>query len=81
MESIEQHIEKDQQILLDPQISSQQRRHIESELEDLQVYQSHNPDDHHDPTPIELLCDADPSSPECLVYDDWGRIPLPQRDI
>jgi hypothetical protein len=26
--------------------------------------------DHHDPTPLELYCDTNPSEPECLVYED-----------
>ena len=70
MESIEKHVEIDKRILEDPTISPQQRRHIEGELKELKDYQSHHPEDHHDPTPIELLCDADPSAPECKVYDD-----------
>jgi len=48
--SIEDHIQKDKKILDDPTISPQQRRHIESELHDLEEYKEHNPDDHHDPT-------------------------------
>lgn len=38
MENIEDHIEKDKRILEDPTISPQQRRHIESELEELEAY-------------------------------------------
>lgn len=70
MDSIEQHIEKDKNILSDPLISGQRRRHIESELEELESYKANNPEDHHDPSPLELYCDANPSEPECLVYDD-----------
>lgn len=75
MESIEKHIEADKQELADPQISPQRRRHIESELHDLEEYAEHHKaeieaGDHHDPTPLELYCDANPSEPECLVYDD-----------
>ena len=75
MESIEKHIEKDKEILQDPTTSPQQRRHIEGELEELEAYaENHKADieagDHHDPTALELYCDANPSSPECLVYDD-----------
>ncbi len=70
MESIEKHIKTDEQILSDPMISKQQRRHIESELQDLKLYQEHNPEDHHDPTPIELYCDSNPSADECKIYDD-----------
>ena len=76
MESIEKHIEKDKEILQDPTTSPQQRRHIEGELEELEAYaENHKADieagDHHDPSPLELYCDANPEAPECLVYDDW----------
>lgn len=75
MESIEKHIEKDREILHNPTISPQQRRHIEGELHDLEEYaEKHKEEiaagDHHDPTPLELYCDANPDAPECLVYED-----------
>jgi hypothetical protein len=75
MESIEKHIEKDREILENPTISPQQRRHIENELQELEAYaENHKADiedgDHHDPTPLELYCDVNPDAPECLVYDD-----------
>lgn len=75
MESIEQHIEKDKEILANPTTSPQQRRHIEGELKELEDYAEHHKEeiaagDHHDPSPLELFCDANPSEPECLIYDD-----------
>ena len=75
MQSIEQHIEKDQKILSDPTTNPQMRRHIEGELHDLEEYASHHAEeiaagDHHDPNAIELWCDQHPEEPECLVYDD-----------
>lgn len=70
MENIEQHIQKDKEELSDPTISSQRRRHIEDELEQLEVYHERHPGDDHDPTCLELYCDANPDAPECLVYDD-----------
>jgi len=70
MDSIEQHIEQDKKILDDSTISPQQRRHIESELHDLEIYHEHNPDDHHDPTALEIHCDLNPEAPECLIYED-----------
>jgi len=75
MDSIEQHIQKDKDILQDPTTSPQQRRHIEGELHDLEAYAEHHKKeieagDHHDPTPLELYCDANPSALECKVYDD-----------
>ena len=68
--SIEDHIEKDKKILDYPTISPQQRRHIESELHDLEVYHEHNPNDHHDPTPLEMYCDVNPDADECRIYED-----------
>ena len=75
MESIEKHIEKDKEILQDPTVSPQMRRHIEGELEELEAYvEKHKEDielgDHHDPTPLELYCDANPDADECRIYED-----------
>ena len=75
MESIEKHIQKDKEILDNPNTNPQMRRHIESELHDLEEYAEHNKKDiaagdHHDPTYLELYCDQNPSEPDCLVYDD-----------
>jgi hypothetical protein len=70
MENIEAHIEKDKKILDDPTISPQQRRHIEGELNDLKLYHENHPNDHHDPTSLELYCDANPDALECRVYED-----------
>ena len=35
-----------------------------------QEYKEHNPEDKHDPTSLELYCDANPEADECRVYDD-----------
>ncbi len=75
MESIEQHIEKDKNILQDPTVSPQMRRHIEGELHELEEYVEHHKaeieaGDHHDPNALELFCDMHPDEPECLIYDD-----------
>ena len=75
MDSIEKHIEKDKEILHDPTISPQTRRHIEGELEELEAYAEHHKadieaGDHHDPTPLELYCDTHPDASECKIYDD-----------
>ena len=79
MDSIEQHIAKDKEILHDPTVSPQMRRHIEGELHDLEEYaENHKKEieagDHHDPSYLELFCDQNPSEPECLIYDDWCYI-------
>jgi hypothetical protein len=70
MENIDQHIQKDKEILDDPQISPQARRHTEEELKALESYKVNHPDDEHDPTSLELYCDTHPHALECRVYDD-----------
>jgi hypothetical protein len=70
MENIEQHIEADKKILDDPQTSPQARRHTEQELADLEAYAERHPEDHHDPTPLELYCDTHPDAAECRIYED-----------
>lgn len=75
MENIEAHIQKDKEILDDPQISPQARRHTEQELSDLEAYaEKHKKEieagDHHDPTPLELYCDTHPDAAECRIYED-----------
>jgi hypothetical protein len=70
MKNIEAHIKKDKEILDDPTLSPQMRRHTEEELKELQAYQERHPDNSHDPTPLELYCDAHPDAAECKVYDD-----------
>jgi hypothetical protein len=70
MGNIDQHIEKDKQLLDDPTISPQTRRHTAGELEALQSYKENHPEDDHDPTPLELYCDSHPDALECRFYDD-----------
>ncbi|MDB4337203.1 hypothetical protein N9991_00475 [bacterium] len=75
MESIEKHIKVDEEILANPTTSPQQRRHIEGELEELNVYaENHKKEiaagDHHDPTALELYCEMEPEADECRVYED-----------
>ena len=70
MENIDKHIQRDEDLLSDPMISPQSRRHTEEELEELKVYKENHPDDDHDPTPLELYCDANPAAPECKIYED-----------
>ena len=75
MENIESHIAKDKEILDNPMTSPNQRRHIEGELQELEVYaENHKAEieagDHHDPSPLELFCEMEPSALECKVFDD-----------
>jgi hypothetical protein len=69
MNTIKDHIKRDQNELNNPMISSQRRRHIEDELDSLEKYHNNHPEDVHDPTPLELFCDTNPNAPECRVYD------------
>lgn len=69
MESIDKHIEKDRNILDDPTISPQMRRHIEVELDELTSYKENHPESDHDPTPLELFCNENPDALECKTYD------------
>ena len=70
MNNIDAHITKDKQLLDNPSISPQLRRHTQEELEALEAYKVNHPNDDHDPTPLELYCDTHPESPECRVYED-----------
>jgi hypothetical protein len=69
MENIQKHIEHDRKIVDDPMVSSQSRRHAEEELEALERYQVNHPQDEHDPTPLELFCNDNPSAIECRIYE------------
>lgn len=69
MDTIDQHIQKDKEILEDPTTSPQQRRHVEDELFSLEEYKVKHPEDSHDPTSLELYCDSHPEALECKKYD------------
>jgi len=69
METIDQHIQRDVEILNNPTTSSQSRRHVEEELVALEAYKVNHPEDSHDPTTLELYCDANPDAIECKVFD------------
>ena len=60
MDNIEAHIAQDKEILENPTTSPQQRRHIEHQLDQLERYQKEHPEDHHDPTDLELWCEDFP---------------------
>jgi len=68
--TLQQHINDDRDELDNPVISSQRRRHIETELDALEQYQVNHPDEDHDPNSLELFCDTHPDALECRVYDD-----------
>ena len=75
MDSIEQHIKQDKKILDNPTTSPQQRRHIETQLDQLERYADSHKNEiesggHHDPTDLELYCEDWPEADECRIYED-----------
>jgi ribosome-associated translation inhibitor RaiA len=68
--TIQQHINDDKNILEDPTLSPQMRRHVEDELGHLEKYQANHPDENHDPTAFEMFCDENPDASECKIYED-----------
>lgn len=70
MENIDQHIQKNQDLLNDPTISPQSRRHTQEELTALETYKENHPEDSHDPTSLELYCELNPDADECRIYED-----------
>ena len=70
MGTIDQHIQRDIDILNDSTISPQSRRHTEEELIALERYKANHPEDSHDPTTLELYCDSNPNARECRIYED-----------
>lgn len=67
--TIQQHINDDKNELDSGSISPQRKRHIESELQQLQHYHEKHPEDSHDPTSLELYCDENPDALECRIYE------------
>jgi len=72
MKSIDEHIKKDQSDLETAKAEGNDAkvRHISEELESLKKKKKEHPEDSHDPTPLELYCEANPEADECRVYDD-----------
>ncbi len=68
--TLQQHINDDRNELDNPELSSQRRRHIESELDSLEKYQLNHPDENQDPTALELYCNEHPDASECRIYED-----------
>ena len=68
--TLQQHINDDRDELDNPNTGSQRRRHLSDEVGALEQYQYNHPEDNHDPTPLELYCDAHPDALECRIYDD-----------
>ena len=72
MDSIDSHLAKLRAELEQARVNGDTAKanHLEGELKDLETYQARHPDQHQDPTPLEVYCDLNPQAPECLVYDD-----------
>ena len=72
MKSIDEHIQKDKTDIEAAKAAGDDAkvRHLEGELHSLEEYKEHNPNDKHDPTSLELYCDANPDADECRVHDD-----------
>lgn len=68
--TISEHITANKNELNDGNVSPQRKRHLESELNELEFYKNNHPNDEHDPTPLELYCELNPQSLECRIYED-----------
>lgn len=67
--TLQQHINNNRDELDNSNTNSQRRRHLENELDSLEKYQINHPGDDHDPTPLELYCDAHPDALQCRIYE------------
>lgn len=67
---LQQHIEKNIEEIDNVNTSAQRRRHLESELSELEHYKKNHPEETKDPTPLELYCDQHPEALECRMYED-----------
>ena len=67
--TLQQHIDDDKNELDNSNTNSQRRRHLEDELSSLEKYKENHPEDHHDPSPLELYCNDNPGALECRIYE------------
>jgi len=67
--TIDSHIEDDENQISNPDISSQRRRHLKFELEQLKRYKESYPDSTRDPSSLELFCNDNPEALECRIYE------------
>lgn len=68
-ETIDSHINHHIDELDNPNTNSQRRRHLESELDQLQRYKESHPNEDKDPSSFELFCNDNPDAPECRIHD------------
>jgi hypothetical protein len=67
--TITEHIKNNERELKDPLLSPQRRRHLNSELDELNAYRENHPNSEKDPTPLELFCNLNPDASECRIYN------------
>jgi hypothetical protein len=67
--NIHEHIQNNEKELGDSMISPQRKRHLSSELEQLNHYRESHPEDDRDPNALELYCDSNPDAPECRIFN------------
>ena len=72
MSTIQRYIQLDEEELEEALVKGEEAkvRHLKTELQFLELYKQHHPDETHDPNALELFCETNPDEPECLVYDD-----------
>jgi hypothetical protein len=66
--TITEHIKNNENELKDPMISAQRRRHLTSELYELNAYRENHPNENKDPTALELFCNLNPDASECRIH-------------
>lgn len=67
--NINEHIQNNKNELSDSLLSPQRKRHLSSELDQLNHYKENHPDDDRDPNALELYCDSNPDAPECKIFN------------
>ncbi len=67
--TLQQNINDDKEELDNVDLNPQRRRHIVSELDQLEQYQLDHPVKDHVPKSVELFFDLNPDEPECKVFD------------
>jgi hypothetical protein len=70
--TVNDHIERDLILIMDADLMGDEgkKRHLIDELDALESWKYNHPGDDHDPTSLELYCDAHPDACECRIYED-----------
>ena len=67
--NINEHIKNNEDEINNSLVSSQRKRHLQSELEDLISYRENHPGEDKDPSALELYCDRNPHELECKIFN------------